>query len=47
MNEQQMNVCDFFTYIPQHSGATASLNVLVAGSIVLQHFALWSGIKEH
>ena len=32
-------MCDFFVYIPQYGGGTASLNVTVAASIVLQHFA--------
>mmetsp|Transcript_27964 Transcript_27964/g.41692 ORF Transcript_27964/g.41692 Transcript_27964/m.41692 type:complete len:113 (-) Transcript_27964:281-619(-) len=47
MSQQQREACDFFVYIPQHSGATASLNVAVAGSIVLHHFALWAGMPEH
>lgn len=42
MNPQQMAVCDFFVYIPQHTRTTASLNVLVACSIVLHHFALFA-----
>eukprot|EP00747_Dinoflagellata_sp_TGD_P030584 gnl/TRDRNA2_/TRDRNA2_134734_c0_seq3.p1 gnl/TRDRNA2_/TRDRNA2_134734_c0~~gnl/TRDRNA2_/TRDRNA2_134734_c0_seq3.p1 ORF type:complete len:111 (+),score=14.85 gnl/TRDRNA2_/TRDRNA2_134734_c0_seq3:223-555(+) len=46
MTTQQREVCDSFVYIPQHSGATASLNVAVAGSIVLHHFAIWSGMQE-
>eukprot|EP00933_Yihiella_yeosuensis_P001144 TRINITY_DN10186_c0_g2_i2.p1 TRINITY_DN10186_c0_g2~~TRINITY_DN10186_c0_g2_i2.p1 ORF type:complete len:232 (-),score=44.61 TRINITY_DN10186_c0_g2_i2:64-759(-) len=47
MTPQQRAACDFFTYIPQHSGATASLNVAVAGSIVLHHFATWAAMPEH
>jgi len=43
----QRAACDFFVYIPQHSGATASLNVAIAGSIVLHHFALWAQMPEH
>ena len=31
--------------IPQYSRKTASLNVAVAGSIVLQHFALFAGFE--
>ena len=46
MSETQLAACDGFVYIPQYSGATASLNVLVAGSIVLHHFALWAGFHE-
>jgi len=47
MTPAQREVCDFFVYIPQHSGATASLNVAIAGSIVLHHFAIWAGLPEH
>jgi hypothetical protein len=31
-------LCDFFVYIPQYGGGTASLDVIVAASIVLHHF---------
>lgn len=47
MSPQQRAACDFFVYIPQHSGVTASLNVAIAGSIVLHHFAVWAGLPEH
>mmetsp|Transcript_61064 Transcript_61064/g.132376 ORF Transcript_61064/g.132376 Transcript_61064/m.132376 type:complete len:242 (+) Transcript_61064:69-794(+) len=47
MTPAQRAVCDFFVYIPQHSGATASLNVAIAGSIVLHHFAIWAKLEEH
>eukprot|EP00928_Gymnodinium_smaydae_P091335 TRINITY_DN75044_c0_g1_i1.p1 TRINITY_DN75044_c0_g1~~TRINITY_DN75044_c0_g1_i1.p1 ORF type:complete len:238 (+),score=64.16 TRINITY_DN75044_c0_g1_i1:106-819(+) len=46
MTPAQRAVCDFFVYIPQYSGATASLNVAVAGSIVLHHFALRAALAE-
>ncbi|CAI5735564.1 unnamed protein product [Hyaloperonospora brassicae] len=42
MNSAQVAICDDFVYIPQHGGGTASLNVTVAASIVLQSFALWA-----
>jgi len=42
MSNKQQAQCDFFTYIPQYSEATASLNVATAGAIVLHHFALWA-----
>ncbi|TDH74357.1 hypothetical protein CCR75_001440 [Bremia lactucae] len=42
MNSAQMAICDQFVYIPQYGGGTASLNVTVAASIVLQRFALWA-----
>ena len=34
-------------YVPQYGDGTASLNVTVATSIVLQHFAQWAGYQEH
>lgn len=46
LNEKQMTLCDRFVYIPQHGLGTASLNVAVATSIVLHHFALWAGYPE-
>ena len=46
MSDQQKAACDEFVYIQQHSGATASLNVAVAGSIVFHHFALWAQYPE-
>ena len=42
MNASQMAICDDFVYIPQYGGGTASLNVTVAASIILQSFALWA-----
>ena len=41
-----MAICDGFVYIPQHGKGTASLNVTVAGSIILHHFALWAKYAE-
>lgn len=35
-------ICDAFVYIPQYTPGTASLNVSIAASIVLHHFALWA-----
>jgi len=46
MSAAQRAACDFFVYIPQHSGGTASLNVAIAGSIVLHHFAVWARLPE-
>ncbi|KAG2440631.1 hypothetical protein HYH02_010210 [Chlamydomonas schloesseri] len=46
MTERQMALCDGFVYIPQHGAGTASLNVAVAASIVLHHFAIWAGYSE-
>ena len=39
-------LCDHFVYIPQFSQGTASLNVAIATSIVLHHFATWAGYTE-
>lgn len=39
LSEKQKAVCDFFVYIPHYSGATASLNVAVAGGIIFHNFA--------
>ncbi len=46
LNKNQMAICDAFVYIPQHGKGTASLNVTVAGSIILHHFALWAQYRE-
>jgi tRNA G18 (ribose-2'-O)-methylase SpoU len=46
MNDHQIAACDSLVYIPQFSSGTASLNVAVAGSIVLHHFALWANFAE-
>ncbi|KAL2650198.1 hypothetical protein R1flu_018326 [Riccia fluitans] len=46
LSKKEMEICDFFVYIPQCGAGTASLNVTVAGSIVLHHFAVWAGFEE-
>jgi tRNA C32,U32 (ribose-2'-O)-methylase TrmJ len=46
MSAKQLKLCDRFVYIPQHGPGTASLNVTVAASIVLHHFAVWAGLAE-
>ena len=46
LSEAQAKLCDGFVYIQQYGAGTASLNVSVAGSIVLHHFALWAGYPE-
>eukprot|EP01023_Acetabularia_acetabulum_P031137 TRINITY_DN29319_c0_g1_i1.p1 TRINITY_DN29319_c0_g1~~TRINITY_DN29319_c0_g1_i1.p1 ORF type:complete len:219 (+),score=22.93 TRINITY_DN29319_c0_g1_i1:120-776(+) len=46
MTEKQITLCDSFVYIPQFGAGTASLNVTVAASIVLHHFASWAGFQE-
>ena len=42
----QLAACDQFVYIPQHSEATASLNVNAACAVVLHHFAMWAALPE-
>ena len=42
---KQMALCDRLVYVPQH-GTAVSLNVNVAGAIVLHHFAQWAGLPE-
>jgi tRNA C32,U32 (ribose-2'-O)-methylase TrmJ len=46
LNERQMRACDSFAYISQYGVGTASLNVAVAASIVLHHYAVWAGYQE-
>ncbi|KAG6547662.1 hypothetical protein Mapa_011111 [Marchantia paleacea] len=46
LSKKEMEVCDLFVYIPQCGAGTASLNVTVAGSIVLHHFSVWAGFAE-
>ncbi|CAI9290642.1 unnamed protein product [Lactuca saligna] len=46
LSTKECEFCDFFVYIPQYGCGTASLNVTVAASIVLHHFAVWAGFPE-
>ncbi|KAF7837188.1 tRNA (guanosine(18)-2'-O)-methyltransferase [Senna tora] len=46
LSAKECEICDFFIYIPQYGGGTASLNVTVAASIVLHHFGVWAGFTE-
>ena len=46
LSEAQIKHCDDFVYIPQYGEGTASLNVNVAASIVLHHFAVWAQYPE-
>ncbi|XP_058210878.1 uncharacterized protein LOC131323205 isoform X1 [Rhododendron vialii] len=46
LSAKECDICDFFVYIPQYGCGTASLNVTVAASIVLHHFAVWAGFSE-
>ncbi len=41
MSARQIRACDGFVYIAQFGKGTASLNVAVAGSIVMHRFGLW------
>lgn len=44
MNAAQVAICDDFVIIPQYGGGTASLNVTVAASIIMNSFAVWAQI---
>lgn len=46
LSSKEMEICDYFVYISQYGCGTASLNVTVAASIVLHHFAVWAGFSE-
>ncbi|KAL2458585.1 tRNA/rRNA methyltransferase (SpoU) family protein [Forsythia ovata] len=46
LSAKECEICDFFVYIPQFGGGTASLNVTVAASIILHHFGVWAGFSE-
>lgn len=46
LSDKEMAICDSFIYIAQYGCGTASLNVTVAASIVLHHFAVWAGFLE-
>lgn len=46
MSDAAKAICDHFVYIKHFGQGTASLNVTVAGSIVLHHFAEWAGYAE-
>lgn len=46
LSTKELEICDFFVYIPQYGCGTASLNVTVAASIVLHHFAVWAEFSE-
>eukprot|EP00928_Gymnodinium_smaydae_P010928 TRINITY_DN14115_c0_g3_i1.p1 TRINITY_DN14115_c0_g3~~TRINITY_DN14115_c0_g3_i1.p1 ORF type:complete len:225 (+),score=29.67 TRINITY_DN14115_c0_g3_i1:56-730(+) len=46
LTQAQLDVCDQFVYIPQHSAATASLNVNAACAVILHHFAMWAALPE-
>ncbi len=41
MNNNQKEICDEFIYIPQFGSGTASLNVNVATSIIINEYNNW------
>ena len=45
LTDSQIAACDQLVYIPQYGGAV-SLNINVAGGIVLSHFGQWAGFRE-
>ncbi len=46
LTQREKDACDSFVYISHYGSGTASLNVTVAGSIVLHHYGLWAGFAE-
>ena len=46
LSAAHLAACDQLVYIPQHSTATASLNVNAACAVVLHHFATWAQLPE-
>lgn len=42
LSDVHMALCDRFVFIPQYGNGTASLNVAIAGSIVMHRFASWA-----
>lgn len=46
LSEKELEICDYFVYIPQYGFGTASLNVTVAASIVLHQFGVWANFPE-
>ena len=46
MSQRQIRNCDGFVYIAQFGKGTASLNVAVAGSIVMHRFGVWWERRE-
>eukprot|EP00823_Brevimastigomonas_motovehiculus_P001186 TRINITY_DN1170_c0_g2_i1.p1 TRINITY_DN1170_c0_g2~~TRINITY_DN1170_c0_g2_i1.p1 ORF type:complete len:331 (-),score=96.22 TRINITY_DN1170_c0_g2_i1:185-1129(-) len=46
LNEKTLRDCDELVYIPQYGFGTASLNVCVAASIIMHHFAVWAAYEE-
>ena len=46
LTERQKELCDSFVYIPQFGSGTASLNVSVAASIAMHHFATYANYAE-
>ena len=46
LSRELLQICDHLVYIPQHSAATASLNINAAAAVALHHFALWASLSE-
>lgn len=46
LDEHARSLCDGFVYVRQSTATTASLNVAVATSICLHHFATYAGYQE-
>ena len=46
LDTNQKEICDHFVYVPQYSDKPVSLNVAIAGSIAMEHFAVWACYTE-
>lgn len=46
MSEQAKEMCDYFVYIPQYSMGIESLNVAMAGTVVLYEYSKWANYNE-
>lgn len=46
LTDEELVICDWCVYIPQHGSGTASLNVANACAVVLYGFATWAKYTE-
>eukprot|EP01138_Halocafeteria_seosinensis_P015447 gb/GECG01015765.1/.p1 GENE.gb/GECG01015765.1/~~gb/GECG01015765.1/.p1 ORF type:complete len:178 (+),score=25.47 gb/GECG01015765.1/:1-534(+) len=46
MSDTAKAICDYFVYIPQYSLGIESLNVAMAGTVILYEFSKWANFTE-
>lgn len=46
MSDTAKEICDYFVYIPQYSMGIESLNVAMAGTVILYEFSKWANFME-